>query len=488
MRPYRNIGFGWLILLSLFLTGCRQLSTEYGKSKGTGNTSLNGFGSLRSAYAEAGFRNRDISRFSDRVMRTDVIVWTPEGMAPIENDVTRWFDRWLRRGNKTLVYVVPDSGSEAEYWINASKLAPPAQRLEYRKRAARSVNERMQWRMNRVAQQSNGWFSIEPRQGRSKIQSLSGPWGDEIGSADPVAEAFIEFTITPYDKDGKQATTRGTNFTNTTGPGPQQWIPSGDTTPTSTPVTFQEVLVDGDSAPIVAEIQSERWRESRILVVAGGSLLTNYGLTKAMNQKLAAKIIASSTASTKPDPRAGFIYSSSNIPVTERKAGAPTASGMELLTVWPISLITMHGVILGLVICLMLLPIFGRPKRVMEKKHSEFGDHLDAVAALMSRTKSGEQYARGRISEYMKRMCGETSGPWVLPDPPKHQAAKALPILTSRRSEQLKGKPAIATEPTADSLLEESDTISLDGLPTTETETTPGQTLQDPNPDDKEIR
>ncbi len=30
----------------------------------------------------------------------------------------------------------------------------------------------------------------------------------------------------------------------------------------------------------------------------------------------------------------------------------------------------------------------------------------------------GERYARARISEYMKRMHGETAGAWVLPDPP----------------------------------------------------------------------
>ena len=90
---------------------------------------------------------------------------------------------------------------------------------------------------------------------------------------------------------------------------------------------------------------------------------------------------------------------------------------MELLTVWPISLVTMHGVMLGLVICLMLLPIFGRPRSIRRSKQSDFGHHLDAVAALMNKS-GGEAYARARISEYMKRMHGETSGPWILPDSP----------------------------------------------------------------------
>ncbi len=61
-------------------------------------------------------------------MRTDVIVWTPQVLGSVTPQVTRWFERWLSRGNKTLVYVVPDSGSEADYWIEAAKLAPPEQR------------------------------------------------------------------------------------------------------------------------------------------------------------------------------------------------------------------------------------------------------------------------------------------------------------------------------------------------------------------------
>jgi hypothetical protein len=58
--------------------------------------------------------------------------------------------------------------------------------------------------------------------------------------------------------------------------------------------------------------------------------------------------------------------------------------------------------------------------------HRDLGHHLDAVAALMKRV-GGESYARGRISDYMKRMHGETSGPWVLPDRAAAVPASSLP-------------------------------------------------------------
>ena len=73
----------------------------------------------------------------------------------------------------------------------------------------------------------------------------------------------------------------------------------------------------------------------------------------------------------------------------------------------------------------MLMPIFGRPKRVQHAKQSNFGDHLDAVAALMNKA-GGERYARARISEYMKRMHGESTGAWVLPDQPTVTSANPI--------------------------------------------------------------
>ena len=172
----------WICLAGvLSLTGCTDLKTDYGQSKGVnGRRSLNGFGAFRSAYQQAGFRSRDVSRLSDRVRRTDVIVWTPMMIGAIDDKVTRWFDRWLRQGGRTLVYVAPDSGSEADYWMDAAALASPEQRLEYRKRAGRAINDRITWRMNREEVESNGWFRIDTLEHLQPVDQLSGPWASEL--------------------------------------------------------------------------------------------------------------------------------------------------------------------------------------------------------------------------------------------------------------------------------------------------------------------
>ncbi|MEL6898464.1 MAG: hypothetical protein AAFP90_20395, partial [Planctomycetota bacterium] len=88
--------------------------------------------------------------------------------------------------------------------------------------------------------------------------------------------------------------------------------------------------------------------------------------------------------------------------------------GMELLTVYPLNVITVHGVLLGLIVCLALFPIFGRPRQMKQPSHSDFAEHLNSVANLMVNSRD-TAYARGRISEYMRRMRGETNSPWLLP-------------------------------------------------------------------------
>ena len=426
--------------------GCGDVPTEYGPSTGRlGRRSLNGFAGLRTAFEQAGHETHDVRRLTPRVRRTDAIVWTPTALTSIQPDVGEWLDRWFREGGKTLVYVVPDSGSEADYWIQASRLAPPEQRLEYRRRAARSINRRMQWRLNRGQFPSNGWFQVEAIRTCQPLGRLSGPWAADLqspganpgaGSTDRAADGdgaaggrdpttgltrCHEFRLQPYDDSNSSAAVQvggpggggGPPGGGPTGPS-APWSFSQPTERSPIPTVFRTLLQSAAGDTVVAEVTSSRWSDSRILVVAGGSLLNNFGLTHDRYRRLAERVIEASTPAGASELHSGFLLSDwSGIPVSEPDPGVPKASGMELLTVWPLSLVTMHGVMLGIVACLMLLPIFGRPRRVRYRSPAHFGDHLDAVAALMSRT-GGERFARERISEYMRRVRGENSGPWVL--------------------------------------------------------------------------
>ncbi|QDT10217.1 hypothetical protein [Planctomycetes bacterium K23_9] len=437
-----------LLFLCLLAVGCGQsFDASYGPSTGVaGHSSVNGFGALRSSYENAGYKTRDIRRLTQRVRRSNVIVWTPQVLKPIDIKVTRWFERWLRHGGRTLVYVVPDSGSEADYWVQAGMSAPPGQRMEYRRRAARKLNERLQWTVNRRDTYSNGWFAVKPKSQIFRRGDLSTKNWDlasqssatpQAGEPDAQRSILTEYVIEPYDAEDKKnqpPATAPITFSNQGPTGPATPYTSfASEEKTRTKVHFRSLIDTESGDSIVSEITSDGWHDSKIIVVAGGSLLTNFAFTQPANAELAEELIAQSASGQSGDrstddpatnetddiQTAGFLLSSYNpIPVSESKPGVPQASGMELLTVWPMSLVTIHAALLGFVVCMMLLPIFGRARNVERGSTSNFGDHLDAVASLMNNAR-GEKYARARINEYMRRMKGETTGDWVIPDAPK---------------------------------------------------------------------
>lgn len=414
------------------VSGCSDFSVEYGPTTGhAGRTSLNGFGALRSTFEQAGADSHDVNRLSRRVARNDVIVWIPTQLDTVPTDVGRWFDRWLGRGGHTLVYIVPDSGSEVAYWRSATPLAPPEQRLEYRRRAARGTGRRLAERLNRSSVRVHDWFDIKPLESLAPAAPLGGPWVEQrsVAARPPVRVAGespppsggsatpleVAFEITAAD----EAASAGDAPPPAAATGGQPPPKRPSARPTDTPsdsVELKPLLRSRGGELIVGQITSPGWRDSKILVVSGGSLLTNFAFTQPWNRQLAAQLATASPTASSDSFHAGFLTSDRrHIPVSEAEAGPPQASGMELLTVWPISLVTMHGVILGLIACLMLMPIFGRPRHLRHRHQGRFGDHLDAVAALMNKA-GGEAFARLRISQYLRRVRGETSGPWVLPE------------------------------------------------------------------------
>lgn len=152
--------------------------------------------------------------------------------------------------------------------------------------------------------------------------------------------------------------------------------------------------------PSLVKITSEKWKDSQVLVVAGGSLLTNYALSKEWNCKLADEVIFSTSSRSSKDATAGFLTSDWNpIVISDGPSTQPVKTGMEMLTKWPLSLITMHGIFLGGIVCLILIPILGRPRQLRRETPTDFTHHLDAVASLMKRVK-GEAYARRRVHDY----------------------------------------------------------------------------------------
>ncbi|TWT67477.1 hypothetical protein CA85_23280 [Allorhodopirellula solitaria] len=391
----------WILLfVSVQLAGCARFQTEYGASEGvSGSESLNGFGALRAALEGSSanvlpeIQTHEVARLSQREVDNEALVWIPTAWPPINRqEVQQWLDRWLAQDGRTLIFIVPDAGSDEAYFREAADTAPPDQRLAYRRRLAQEINERILADANRSDVTLGGWFTAQSLPFRVSLSD----------------RRFVDFSL----------------VANPT-------VTAGNAAPPPPPATEQthalEVLeqesVDAPSGSskltTLARLTSRRWKGSQVLLVPSGSLLTNFAMTdvsaRAMAGRLANEIRRASDLPVEASIDVGFLSSSySPVPISQAKAGFPKTKGWELMTEMPLSLINMHVAFLGIVLCLMLLPAFGRPRRIRYNRPTHFGNHLSAMAALMRRG-GGTAYAKSKISQYLRQVRGETSGPWVQP-------------------------------------------------------------------------
>ena len=425
-----------LIFVCLTLAGCSGFMTEYGESDGVqGSKSLNGFGAFRTAIDEAELpqditiKTRDLSRLSSRAERFDTIVWIPKVWPPAnQTAVTTWMNRWLRKGHKTIVFVVPDGGSTEAYFREAASIAPPQQRLEYRRRLAKLINDRLLEDGQRRDVKLADWFIAEALPYRRILSDrriadydlVEAP-SKEIAPDDSELDMGA---IEMEDIDDEQLLAEIDELLNMS-----EHEGSAAKIEIVNPVQFEslreepaKVSADGKPLTTLAHITDTRWGDSQILVVASGGLVTNFAMTAAPANELVNDIVESIRTTADGDKMLEIAFMSSDqapIPVSNIQPGAPVATGMELLTTWPLSLVTMHGVFLGVVMCLMLLPVFGRARQVTYNRTTHFGNHLSAMAALMRRPDrkvDGTVFARLKISQYLRVVRGETAGPWVLPE------------------------------------------------------------------------
>lgn len=473
----------WPVALALLLSGCRGgLTTDYGESRGqAARRSVNGLGAFRDALAveldetnsitdvdfESTLRTRDLSRLSYRTDRFESIIWTPTEWPPAnESSVTTFLEDWLRENDRTLILVMPDAASTESFWEASLKVAPPESRLQHRRRLARSTNERLLADARLKAITVSDWFRAVPlpyrvklADGRSVQYRLTEiplkPAGDEptandseeaqtqdsesdlaTDEPDNVAPSDVEPTASEPKEDALKPriyAPKDQTFT------PLAWHSDtqnkSDTDDSKSTDTIQQQV-------LAARITRESWGESHLIVIAGGGLVTNFAMTTKGGRELVGIVHEEirRVNAKQPDVDESFFSDTARIdvaflksdtmplPISDAKPQATAASGMEILTTWPMSAITMHGVFVGFLIVLMLSPIFGRPQRLRYNRSSDFGNHLDALAKLM-RSLGGPQHAREKISQYYRRIRGEVGGPWVLPLPDHERARQpATPL------------------------------------------------------------
>ena len=423
-------------IAAILLSGCRNsLSTQYGLSEGIdakySPASVSLFRNLCNADGRSTLMVRS---FSPRAMsKLQAIVWSPDAFELHQAETMAWIDRWLATGDRTLIYVGRDFSPTADYWSQAASKFSNSQTAHQDALSAReqqaiewTILDRMRSRLRTKV--ATPWCLFNHEQGfEERVGELKGPWSAAIDASN--ARLFIrsypmgyaeeslvvlqkEFDWEPVDTAAKPT---GVNDYE------PQWQTSDATMlgfvkalkPSDVPALDCLLATNGDK-PLVSEISKPSWGNSRVILLSNSSLISNISLTNYENLAIAKKLVA-----RLPKQNIGFLTGAVD-PRVRKDDNSDQQKGFEMLTIWPLNVISLHAVFLGMLVLLAVYPIFGRAKRLPSKSTRDFGQHIEAVGGLLFKSQD-RFYAVATIAEYFRNVRNEPTSPWANVESVAHQ-------------------------------------------------------------------
>jgi hypothetical protein len=176
-------------------------------------------------------------------------------------------------------------------------------------------------------------------------------------------------------------------------------------------IDSQILLQSSDEDPLVFRLKdTKRLGQGKILVVANGAPFLNGSLVDPMFGQIAEMIVQECL----PASRVALLaYDDRGLQISLTDEIDSRGAGIEMLVQWPLSAITIPACVLGLVTCVYLLPILGRPRTLRERSVSDFGMHVEAMGQLL-RDAGDEAYARRTIADYYARVRNESPPGWLV--------------------------------------------------------------------------
>lgn len=326
-------------------------------------SSVNGTGVVAEMFERAGHRVFSWHTLSPRLCtRADCIIWFPDDFEPPSEEVRAWLEDWLAEApGRTLVYVGRDFDAAAWYWQKVEPGTPNNQLAELRQRKIAAMSD-FQTARQKIPATEEGWFREDPKFKPRAVRSLIGKpeWAEGI---DPKK---VEIEL-----NGRM-----------------------------NPAPDAEVVLESEGDMLVSV---ERFGESRLIVVTNGSFFLNLSLVNHEHRKLAGHLIGQIG---EPQKTVVFLESGAGgPPIRDEDPSAGMPTGLDMFHLWPTSWILLHLAVVGILLCFSRYPIFGLAHNRETETVSDFGKHIQALAALLSRS-NDTSYAMTRILNYRQKAEG----------------------------------------------------------------------------------
>lgn len=436
----------WLLLVYGLSSGCSSWLPEqvpFGAVTAPDhNRSLNGLGLHRKMWELSGAKCLTPQRLSPKLDDMDVIVLVGQSFEPPGIAARRWLEDWLAsEPGRTVVYFGRDFNAELFYRRQTlSQLEPTAQPRGAELLAMREAQE-LNLRLQQLPGSSFcGWFFIDTQQPTTNYRTFTGPWANKISGVPASASQSWPLRIALQPPDDSRFRSWRPSFVtpapNSLRPanslpatdasaeqeasddsfsGRSQWSPEELATPEQWDAELRRaprskiLLAAEDGQALVFRLVAKRFQGSQILVVANGAPLLNGSLVEPLQQRIGEQLIKACG----PAERVALLaFGQGGIPFSNQPEKDNRAAGLEMLTVWPLSGITMPAALLGIVVCAALLPILGRPQSLLRRSVSDFGLHVEAIGHMLYEARD-VAHAQNAIKDYFLKVRRESPPAWI---------------------------------------------------------------------------
>lgn len=452
----------------LSLSGCSSMLPEivqFGAVTSPDvNRSANGLGVHRKMWELAGAKVLTPQKLSPRLDDLDVIVLVGQSYAPPGMAAREWLENWLGESpGRSVIYFGRDFDANLYYREATLNLIPKTERDRGEIALASAQANALKTRIATIPEGTFcGWFYLDLSTPRQKCSRFSGPWASSLSGASgswPVGITLqppeskwrsqkpswlakggtalqpanqIQFPF--EDSDATiQRSVWSYNEIDTT----EAWNAEFRQLPDS-----QTLLASEEGQPLIFQLTNDRYEGSQILVIANGAPLLNASLVDPLHRKIGEQLIEA----CRPAKRVALLaYDERGILIAQNREADSTAAGLEMLTVWPLSAITMPAALLAIIICAVLLPILGRPQTLRRRSTADFGLHIEALGRMLFEARD-IAHARNAIADYFIKVRRESPPAWL-----DSYAARQIPASSTPGRPLGSSTPWITPPPTPSS-------------------------------------